>query len=181
MLRFPKFCRRDGDSLTRDAEVLEQQLKFEEISAYQWSKKENIKGMAPGDRGVNARDVFEAARAAFFPKARVCIGPSYQNALGSWPPPNQHGSPFNRSGKRSAPLPGQPGRVGNELPSPRGPARGKEAVHAVFNSSPLRHVSGQNESVPSSPQRSGKFAEERRNPPENGRKTPINGPPSLHG
>jgi hypothetical protein len=178
MLRFPKFSRRDGDPFPSDSEILEQQLKFEEISAYQWSKKENIKGVAPGDRGVNARDVFEAARAAFFPKARVSVGPSYQNALGSLPPPNQHGSPFNRAGKRFAPSPTQAGRAGNELPSPKNPARGKEADHAVFNRSPLRHVSDQNESAPSSPQGSGKVTEQRTNSPENDRKTPVHGPAS---
>lgn len=147
MLRFPKFCRQNGNAPPSDAEVLAQQVQFERLSASQRTKKENAKYGASGERGVNAKDVFEAARAAFFPKARVSVGPSYQNALGILPPPNQRGSPLSRTGNSSGPSSTQ--------------ARAKEPAHAVYNSSPLRHVSGQPETAPSSPKGSGKAVHKR--------------------
>ena len=144
MLRFPKFSRHNGSPVPSDAEVLAQQLKFEEISASQRTKKENSKTGVSGEQGVNAKDVFEAARAAFFPKAQVSVGPSYQNALGILPPPNQRGSPLNRAGYHIAPSSTQARVGGNGMTS--------SSAHSVHNNSPLRHVSGQVESAPSSPQ-----------------------------
>jgi hypothetical protein len=176
MLRFPKFSWRTGNPVPSDAEVMAQQLKFEEISASQWARKENVKARLPNDRGVNAKEVFEAARAAFFPKARVSVGPSYQNASGSLPPPHERGSPFNRAGDQSAPSNAQARRALAELNSPNASTRGKGLGHGVFNSSPLRNVSDQPESAPSSPQGSGKTVEKKRKSPDNGRKTPDNGP-----
>lgn len=168
MLRFPKFCRQNGNPVPSDAEVLAQQLKFEEISASQRTKKENSKSGVLGERGVNAKDVFEAARAAFFPKARVSVGPSYQNALGILPPPNQRGSPLNRAGNQIAPSNTQARGNGNEATPSN--------AHAVYNKSPLRHVSGQPESAPSSPQGSNKAAHMRQKSLDHERKTPNNGP-----
>lgn len=162
MLRFPKFCRHNGNAPPSDAEVLAQQLQFEEISASQPTKKENVKSGVPGERGVDAKDVFEAARTAFFPKARVSVGPSYQNALGILPPPNQRGSPLNRSGDPS-------GRSSTQ-------ARGKEPAHGVYNSSPLRHVSGQPESTTSSPKGSNKAVHERQSFGGDKGETPDIGP-----
>lgn len=150
MLRFPKFSRQNGNPVPTDAEVLAQQLKFEEISANQRTKKENSKTGVSSERGVNAKDVFEAARAAFFPKARVSVGPSYQNALGILPPPNQRGSPLNRAGNYIASSNTQARGTANDLSSPN--------AHSVYNSSPLRHVSGQLESMSSSLQASSKAA-----------------------
>lgn len=163
MLRFPKFSRQNGNPVPSDAEVLAQQLKFEEISASQRSKKENSKSGISGERGVNARDVFEAARAAFFPKARVSVGPSYQNALGILPPPNQRGSSLGRAGFHTAPSSTQARVAGNAITSP--------SAHSVYNSSPLRHVSGQLESALSSPRASNTTAHMRGNPLDQERNT----------
>lgn len=172
MLRFPKFSWRTGNPVPSDAEVMAQQLKFEEISASQWARKENMKTRLPSDRGVNAKEVFEAARAAFFPKARVSVGPSYQNASGSLPPLNERGSPFNRAGDHSATSNAQARRALAELSSPNGSTREKGPGHGVFNSSPLRNVSDQPESAPPSPN---KTVEKKKKSPDNARKTPDNG------
>lgn len=142
MLRFPKFCRQNGTPVPSDAEVLAQQLKFEEISASQRTKKENSKSGLQAQRGVNAKDVFEAAQAAFFPKARVSVGPSYQNALGILPPPNQRVSPLNRGGSQISRSSTQVRGIGNQTTS--------SSAHSVYNHSPLRHISDRLESVPSS-------------------------------
>lgn len=150
MLRFPKFSRQNGNPVPSDAEVLAQQLKFEEISASQRSEKENSKSRVSGERGVNAKDVFEAARAAFFPKARVSVGPTYQNALGILPPPNQRGSSLGRARIHANPSSTQGRVAGNAMTS--------SSAHSVYNSSPLRHVSGQLESALSSPHASSNAA-----------------------
>ena len=163
MLRFPKFSRQNGNPVPSDAEVLAQQLKFEEISASQRSEKENSKSRVAGERGVNAKDVFEAARAAFFPKARVSVGPSYQNALGILPPPNHRGSSLGRAGIHTAPSSTQARIAGNAMTS--------SSAHSVHNSSPLRHVSGQPESALSSPHGSSKVAHLREIPLDQERKT----------
>lgn len=172
MLRFPKFCRQNGNSLPSDAEVFAQQLKFEEISASQRTKKENSKSGVSGERGVNAKDVFEAARAAFFPKARVSVRPSYQNALGILPPPNQRVSALNRAGYHIAPSSTQARVIGNEMSS--------SSIHSVYNTLPPRHVSGQLQSAPSSPQASSKAAymrqeslDQERNAPNNRLANPL--------
>ena len=163
MLRFPKFSRQNGNPVPSDAEVMAQQLKFEEISASQRSKKENSKSRVSGERGANAKDVFEAARAAFFPKARVSVGPTYQNALGILPPPNQRGSPLNRAGIHTVPSSTQVRVAENEPTSSN--------ANFVYNSSPLRHVSGQLENTLSSPRTSNKAAHIRENPLDQERKT----------
>lgn len=160
MLRFPKFCRQNGTPMPSDAEVLAQQLKFEEISAIQRTRKENVKLGVAGERGVNAKDVFEAARAAFFPKAEVSVGPSYQNALGIVPPPNQRGSPLNR--------------VGNHLASST--ARAQGVVHSI---SPLRVASGQSETVTSIPPGFSEAAHKRQDSADRLRKMSSNRPVNL--